>query len=213
MHTMTILQNTKTWLSSVLMLSLLTMAPMLHAAVDPKEQSPHQLVEEVTREMFTIVEEYKGGKENSEQYHKEITQLLEPVVDFDFIARAVMGSHRKDASDEQARRFAEIFKKGLVETYAKGIAGYVDSEVKVLPPSDKDTSKRRVSVHQEVRHEGSKHQLSYTMVQNRADEWKLINLVLDGVNLGKSFRSQFQQAAKQQDGDLDKVIESWLDEI
>lgn len=213
MHIMTTLHNARAWSGLVLTLSLLAMASMGQAAVDPKEESPHRLVEEVTREMFAIVEEYNGGQNDSEQYHKEITRLLEPVVDFDFIARAVMGGYRKDASDEQARRFAQIFKKGLVETYAKGIAGYVDSEVKVLPPSKEDANKRRISVYQEVRHEGSVHQLSYTMVQNRADEWKLINLVLDGVNLGKSFRSQFQQAAKQQNGNLDKVINNWLDEV
>jgi len=213
MQTMTILQNTRAWVGSVLALLLVATAPLSQGAVDPKEDNPHRLVEEVTREMFAIVEAYNGGQKNSDQYHKEITRLLEPVVDFEFIAQAVMGSYRKDASEDQARRFAKIFKKGLVETYAKGIAGYVDSEIKVLPPSDEDANKRRVSVHQEVRHEGSKHQLSYTMVQNRADEWKLINLVLDGVNLGKSFRSQFQQAAKQQNGNLDKVIDNWLDEV
>jgi len=213
MHTMTILHYARSWLGLVLTFSLLTMAPVIYAAVDPQEQSPHRLVGEVTREMFAIVEKYNGGQENSDQYYKEITELLEPVVDFDFIARAVMGSYRKDASEEQASRFAEIFKKGLVKTYAKGVAGYVNSEIKVLPPREKDANKRRVSVYQEVRHEGSIHQLSYTMVQNRADEWKLINLVLDGVNLGRSFRSQFQQAAKQQNGNLDKVINNWLDEV
>ena len=213
MKTMMILQNARAWLGLVLTLSLLSVTPWGHAAIDPKGQSPHRLVEEVTREMFAIVEKYDGGPKNSDRYHQEITQLLEPVVDFEFIAQAVMGSYRKDASDEQTRRFAEIFKKGLVKTYAKGIAGYVDSEIKVLPPSDEDANKRRISVYQEVRHEGSKHQLSYTMVQNRADEWKLINLVLDGVNLGKSFRSQFQQSAKQQNGNLDKVIDTWLDEV
>ena len=213
MHNMTILQNAKAWLGLVLTLSLLAMAPWGHAAVDPEKQSPHRLVEEVTREMFAIVEEYEGGQKNSDQYHKEITRLLEPVVDFEFIAQAVMGRYRDDASEEQTRRFAEIFKKGLVKTYAKGIAGYVDSEIKVLPPSKEDANKRRVSVYQEVRHEGSRHQLSYTMAQNRTDEWQLINLVLDGVNLGKSFRSQFQQAAKQEDGDLDNVIDNWLDEV
>ena len=206
-------QNTRTWLGLVLVALLLIAAPLSRAAVKPEEGSPQRLVEEVTREMFVIVKAYDGGEKGSARYHKAITQLLEPVVDFEFIARAVMGSYRKDASDEQMRRFAKIFKKGLVETYAKGIAGYVDSEIKVLPPSEEDANKRRVSVYQEVRHEGSKHQLSYTMVQNRTDEWKLINLVLDGVNLGKSFRSQFQQAAKQQNGNLEKVIDTWLDDV
>ena len=39
--------------------------------------------------------------------------------------------------------------------------------------------------------------------------WKLINVVLDGVNLGKTFRSQFAQAVKEHEGNLDAAIAGW----
>ena len=49
-----------------------------------------------------------------------------------------------------------------------------------------------------------------TMAKNRnTGEWKLINVVLNGINLGKTFRSQFAQAYKQYGGNLDKVIDHW----
>lgn len=181
--------------------------------VDPKQETPHELIEEVTEVLFDVVQKYNGGSDNAEQYYDEIQGILEPVVDFEFIAKAVMGSHRSDASDEQVETFVQVFKRGLVTTYAKGIANYVDSEISIRPPSEDVEDKRRVSVDQEVKHDGSTYRLSYTMAKNRSGEWKLINLVLDGVNLGRSFRSQFGQAAKKYSGDLDKVIDNWLDEM
>ena len=47
------------------------------------------------------------------------------------------------------------------------------------------------------------------MAKNKSGEWKLINVVLNGVNLGKSFRDQFAQAMKQNDNNIDKVIATW----
>lgn len=182
-------------------------------AVDAPDtkQEPHEIVSQVTEKMFAVVEKYDGDESDSEAYYSEIEQLLEPVVNFPFIARVVMGSHGENAADQQIKGFAEVFKKGLVRSYAKGIASYADSEITVVP-SDKDVADaRRVTVSQEVRHEGSVHKLYYTMQRNSDGEWKLINVILDGVNLGRTFRSQFSQAMKNQDGDLDKVIATWLD--
>jgi len=39
-------------------------------------------------------------------------------------------------------------------------------------------------------------------------EWKLLNVTLDGINLGSTFRSQFAQAMKKA-GDVESVIVNW----
>lgn len=192
--------------------SVLAVAAQAEATAQEKAETPHEIVELVTEELFGIVRKYDGGSKDPDAFHAEVTKALEPVVHFGYIARVVMGPHAKEASDEQVRQFAEVFKRGLVRTYARGIAGYVDSDIKVAPPSGDISGEDRVSVQQNVRHRGSNHRLSYSMRKNSAGEWWLINLVLDGVNLGSSFRSQFNEAARKHDGDLDKVIDTWLDE-
>ena len=63
---------------------------------------------------------------------------------------------------------------------------------------------------QEVSDKGATHKLSYTLKLNDAGEWKLINVVLNGVNLGESFTSQFDQAMIKNNKDVDKVIATWL---
>ena len=40
-------------------------------------------------------------------------------------------------------------------------------------------------------------------------QWKVINVIINGINLGKTFRGQFTQSSLKNDGDIDKVIASW----
>lgn len=182
-------------------------------AAEKDVKDPRELVEEVAQELFAVAKANPGEKASSEAYFNEVEAILERVVDFPFIAYVVMGESGKKATDEQKQQFAEVFKSGLVRSYAKGIAAYADSDIKILPVSVNPNRPTAVTVKQEVTDKGNVHHLAYSMRLNKkTNEWKLINVTLNGVNLGQSFRSQFSQAIAKQDGDIDKVISNWLSE-
>lgn len=175
-----------------------------------KENTAHSVVEQVTVNLTTVVRNERDLLETDpETYFSRVKSVLEPVVDFAFIARNVMGPYWETASEAQRQEFLETFKNGLVETYAKGMANYVDLDISILPPAKDAENKRRVGVVQEITGPDGTNRVSYTMALNRDGEWKLINMVLNGVNLGKTFRNQFAQAAKQNEGDLNAVISNW----
>ncbi len=178
-------------------------------ATEEKALGPHDIVEQTTETLLQVVREHKG-KTDSEGFYKAVTEVLEPVVHFGWIARTVMGDHAEEASREQMQAFGRVFKEGLVKSYARGIESYVDHPIRVLPPDEDPGDSRRVVVHQEVKDGGKTYRLSYTMGRNRDGQWQLLNVMLDGVNLGRTFRSQFAQAMRQHDGDLDQVIAHWL---
>lgn len=186
----------------------------LQAVAAEKEiKDPRELVEQVAQELFAVAKAHPGEKANSEAYFNQVETILERVVDFPFIAHVVMGEHSKKATDAQKRQFAEVFKSGLVRSYAKGIAAYADSDIKILPLSADPKTATAITVRQEVTEDGNVHHLAYSMRLNKkTSEWKLINVTLNGVNLGQSFRSQFSQAISKQGGDIDKVISNWLAE-
>ena len=50
------------------------------------------------------------------------------------------------------------------------------------------------------------------MYLNDLGEWKLINIIINGVNLGLTFRNQFYSLMKKEN-DLDKVIDKWIASI
>lgn len=183
------------------------------ALADEPIQDPQKLVETVAAELFAVAKANPGAKATSEAYYAEVEKLLEPVVDFPYIAYVVMGKNGKTATAEQKAQFAEVFKTGLVKSYAKGISAYADSAMKFLPVETNPKTPGAVTVQQEVKADGNVHHLAYSMRLNKTTkEWKLVNVTLNGVNLGRSFQSQFSQAVRKQGGDIDKVINNWLAE-
>lgn len=181
------------------------------AGAQEPQQSAHEFIEEVKDELVAVIRskpelEQEGGPE---KYTEAVQKVLEPVVDFNYIARGVMGSHAEQASSEQRQRFAEEFKQSLVSTYANGLAGYGNYDITVVQPDEDVAGKRSVSVWLNVSNGDVTHRLAFSTRLNRDGQWKVTNMILNGVNLGRAFRGQFDNAMKQYNGDVDAVIENW----
>ena len=190
---------------ALLSLAMLVVAPMASAA----EKTPQAIVEQATTDMIALVKKHNAAGKKTDAYYADVQKTLEAVVDFPFIAKAVMRKSAKTATPEQVEKFTAVFKNGLIKTYAKGIANYAESEIKTLPVTLAPDS-RFVNVDQEVSDKGNTHKLSYKLRLD-GSEWKLINVTLNGVNLGESFTSQFDQAMIKNDKNIDKVIATWLE--
>ncbi len=185
------------------------MCLMSVAGVNAEESTPEQVVENATQALVAAAKAY-AEDDNKQAFDDSVMAALDPVVAFEYIARGVMGKlYFKVATSEQREAFAETFKGVLVGTYAKGIATYANSTIVVLPSGSPLGDSRKETVVQEVSHDGATHQLSYSMGKNKEGKWKLLNVTLNGVNLGRSFGSQFSQLADKHAGDIDKVIENW----
>ena len=171
----------------------------------------HEVVSEVTDEVMSIVRASQAEEVSLQDASVAIEGILNQVVDFRYIVLGVMGSDAaKSASREQLQAFAKVFKEGLISTYSKGMTTFSDNTVTVLPPSGEAAAKgKAVTVYQEVKSETGTSIVSYSMAVNRSGEWVLRNVVLNGINLGKQFRSQFRSAMKQNDNDLNAVIAAW----
>lgn len=193
-------------------LALLMMLALSTAAVAAEpQQSAQEFIEEVKDQLVAVIRdkpelEQEGGPE---KYTEAIQEVLEPVVDFNYIARGVMGNHAEQASSEQRQRFAEEFKQSLVSTYANGLAGYGNYDITVVPPDEDVSGKRTVNVWLNVSSGDVTHRLAFTTRLNRDGQWKVTNMILNGVNLGRAFRGQFDNAMKRYNGDVDEVIKNW----
>ena len=170
---------------------------------------PRAIVESVAQQLFDLVKAKNASKVSDDEYYKQVEKVMDPVVNFPFIAGSVMGKATyKQATPAQREQFLKVFKDGMVRSLAKGILGYANSKVVIVGV---DTVKAdRVVVKQEVSAEGATHKLDYTMVKARSGDWKLINVVLNGVNLGQSFSSQFKAGLKKHNNNIDQVIATWL---
>jgi phospholipid transport system substrate-binding protein len=62
-----------------------------------------------------------------------------------------------------------------------------------------------------VANDGQRYPLVFTL-RHHNDEWKIINLIVNGVNLGLTFNSQFDRAMREHNRNFDRVIDGWSPE-
>lgn len=189
--------------------ALLAAMPLLALAAP----SAHEVVQQTTD---TLLADLKANKEqyrsNPAAFYDSLNQILGPVVDVDGISRGVMTvRYSRQASPEQMSRFQENFKRSLMQFYGNALLEYDNQDIRVLPAGKQDAE--RTSVGMEIRDaKGAVYPLSYTMVAMDGT-WKLRNVIINGINVGKLFRDQFAQSMQNNRNDLDKVIDTWADTV
>ena len=178
-----------------------------------QDKTAHQVAEEVKNDMVVMIADRETIEKQGEgSYFTAVQNLFEPVVDFNFIARGVMGEFAKQATDAQRQRFAGVLKQSLmstVTTYTQGLAGSGDYKIDVIPPKQDVTGKKSVNVGLEIHSADSVNRLAFTMRLNKDNQWKIANMTLNGINLGITFRAQFAQSVKKSEGNIDAAIASW----
>lgn len=192
-------------------------------AVDPLQQSATDVLEITTERMLAVIEEARSYvDEDPERYFAAVNEVLDPVVDFRGFARGVMGeyatSSRYRSLDEAGRdklrgqldRFSETMRSGLVRTYAKGLLAFGGSRVELDDSTAGGRDDKRSTLKQLIYSDsGQPYVVIYQMARDRDGQWRMRNLIVENVNLGQIYRSQFEAAARRLDGDLDAVIDSW----
>lgn len=196
-------------------------------AESQQTQTAHQVVEDITVDLLALI---KGAQEyvdeDEARFFNELESLLRPFVDFRSFARAVMGRHasgKKMAAldepgrknlDDQIDRFSEVFSAALIQTYGKGLLAFEGERIEVVPVAEganTDTKKTTARVKQLIYGERQKpYEIQYSMRINDQQQWKLRNMVVESINLGKIYRNQFDNAFQVYDGDINRVIENWV---
>ena len=145
-----------------------------------------------------------------DSYFGAIEEVLNSIVDFNAVAMVVMNSYAESASDAQKDRFADILRATLTRFYGASLVSYDGQELAFLPSNNADADPRADTiVRMELRGGDTNLELQYQMFLNENDEWKLKNLSLVGINLGRQYFTQFSALMSQNDDDIDAVLDNW----
>ena len=152
-------------------------------------------------------------KQDPSAFYAALDRILGPVVDLEGISKGVMTvRYSRAASPEQMQRFEQSFKTSLMRFYGNALLEYNNQDIRVLPVSGQQDPER-TSVNMEIKDgKGTVYPLSYTMVELDG-AWRMRNVIINGINIGKLFRDQFAQSMKDHGNDLDKVIDTWTETV
>ena len=175
--------------------------------------SAHDVVKGTTDQLLGDLQANKASyKQNPQAFYDSLDRILGPVVDSEGISRSIMTvKYSRGASDEQMKRFEEGFKRSLMQFYGNALLEYDNQDIRVLPAKAEGAD--RASVGMEVKDsKGTVYPVSYTMVLIDG-QWKLRNVIINGINIGKLFRDQFADSMTRNGNDLDKTIDGWAEVV
>jgi phospholipid transport system substrate-binding protein len=163
-----------------------------------QELGPEELVRKVTEEVFEAI---KADKQLAAGDRQKAIKLAEekvlPHIDFEEATRLAVGRSWAKATPEQKERLVTEFRNMLVRTYSNAITAYQGQTMKVMPVRMKpgDTE---VTVHNQfIRAGGKPVLLDYSM--HKTDKgWKIYDIVVEGVSLVLTYRSEFDAVVKQE---------------
>ena len=178
-------------------------------AATAQELAPDQLVQKITDEVLAAIKSDKqlaaGDKQKAIKLAEE--KVL-PYIDFEQATRLAVGRAWSQASAEQKKRLVGEFRNMLVRTYSNAISAYQGQTLKVMPARGKQDPEDTVVRTQFVRAGGQPLPIEFHMRQ--ADKtWKVYDIVVEGVSLVMTYRSEFDAVVKQEgiDGLLKRLAQ------
>lgn len=194
----------------------LVLAGSTMLAVAKPNQEAFDLVQSTTDQLLAqIVDKRAVYLQDTQVFFTDMLVLLDPVIDFERIARRVMAKHYKAATRDQREKFVDVFKDSLLKIYAKGLLEFDNQKVVILdPPTNSANSDAKQKVDIEVRdQQGAVFPISYSMYLDKSKQWKMENVIVNGINIGLTYRNQFARLMKANKNDIDLVITDWTSKV
>jgi phospholipid transport system substrate-binding protein len=145
-------------------------------------------------EVVKILEDpqYADPDRHNEQREK-IRSLLNPLFDFDLIAKRATGRYHWENSftPQQRQEFTDLFAEFLGNNYLARIDGTIkDVKVEYLDEV-MDASGRRAKVKSKVPQENAEIAIDYSM-RLKNDKWIVYDVYVEGVSLVQNYQTQFR---------------------
>lgn len=191
----------------ILTLSLAGIAlPVMAADVANVAHPAERLVQDTTEKVLARLKvDSEKLKADSDLIYPLVEDLVLPHFDFHRMSIWVLGKNWRTASSEQQQQFTVEFRTLLVRTYAKALLEYTDQNLRYLPFHAEEGAKK-VNVKTEIQQSGGPSiPLHYSMYLNKAGEWKVYDIKVDGVSLVSNYRSSF--ATEVRNGGIPKLLQ------
>ena len=172
--------------------------------------NPHEFIDSQAQKMVSIIiNNQELFAEDPELFKDKISMIFEPMVDFRRVGASVMGKKYYLASSKSQRlEFIQAFKDSLLDTYTSTLAQWGDQRIVTVFPEVSE-NKKIEDVKQNLITASNTYPITYKVRKNKNGDWLIINIIVNGVNLGLTFRNQFQVLAEEHNENINEIIKHW----
>ena len=164
---------------------VLVMMSRTHAVAQPYENAK-SFVESVANK---IVANIKDTQLNDAQRLQRYGEIFDYALDSKLIARIAIGPHLRKATPEQKVQYFNDFRSHIIDIYAARFGGHGNAKLEVL--SKMRTTKNDTLVSARIKGPKISSKEIVFRVRKSNDEYKIVDVTIDGVSLVLTKRSEF----------------------
>jgi phospholipid transport system substrate-binding protein len=175
------------FVSAVLAALVLLAGVPLRAEETPATPDAQRVIEDTVAVVLGVL---RDPSKDEPQRREELEKIAQQRFDFRTMSRLVLARNWKVLSKEEREEFVDEFTEYLANDYGSRIERYEQEEVAVLgeqpEPRGDVTVKTKI-----VGGENDGALVDYRM-RKQDEDWKIIDVVIDGISLVANFRDQFR---------------------
>ncbi len=173
------------------------MLSSLQVRAETSGETPDITMQRLTAQVFEHLEAKEAFmRANPDQVQVVGRELVDefvlPVLDLKLMSRWIIGKSWRTATPEQRQRFQAEFTNMLIRTYASALLEFRGKRV-TFKPFHHDPKRKDAVVKAEFSGEPGAPVVPvlFRVLHNEQQEWKVFDIIVDGVSLVKNYRSSF----------------------
>ena len=139
------------------------------------------------------------------QRRNEFKKLLNDSFDMKTIARFALGRYWRTASDSQKKEYLKLFNKMIIEVYTGRFSEYNGQELQVVSARAEGKADAVVAS-KIIPDEGPEIQIDWR-VRFKNGKYKIVDVVVEGVSMALTQRSDFSSVIQRGGGNVDVLLE------
>lgn len=152
-----------------------------------EQKAAASFLDKLSNEAFTVL---NASDMADDVRHEAFRGILSEGLAVDFIGRLMLGSHRRTATEEQLRRYEQVFPDYITRLYASQLAKLAKVRMQVVetePINDRDVRVRTNL----FRENGDPIVVDWRVRRRREDQFQIIDIFFEGVSIVLTKRDEF----------------------
>lgn len=186
--------KTRRFWRAIFSLQLLTLLPLsLPVGVVRAADNPTAVVQETSDAVVAVLADKSL---TSAQKRHQVEEIVYAHFDFEALSRLVLARNWKQLTPAQQQEFVDQFKQHLSMTYGKNVETY-DNE-RAIVTGDRAEARDDWTVKTKIQRPGAEGILVDYRLRKADGQWRVVDVIIEGVSLVANFRSQFQEIISNQ---------------
>ena len=143
-----------------------------------------------------------------EQKIEKLKSIAKESVDIKGIGYYSLGAHRKNLSDDEKKKYLDIFEKYFLKSFASRLAEYTDPKIRVDSQKKLNEKYTMVSSVLSATEEKPEVKIDWRIITKNPDKPLIIDVVIEGVSLAKVQKEEFNSIIQNNNGDINALLTS-----